>query len=117
MWSQQPEKFSGLILDAAYPMVPATGGYTPMALPNGDGIRQSPVFVLVGDQDGGAGTWRQALPVWQKAGVPLMVHFIKGRKHEWLFGKEQQADLDKWLADVAAGKMPAMNAAATKPAE
>ncbi len=115
MWSQQPEKFSGLILDAAYPMEPAAGGYTPMPLPKGEAVRKTPVFVLVGDQDGGAATWKQAMPAWQKAGVPLTVHFIKGRKHEWLFGKEQQAELDQWLADVAAGKMPAMDAA-SKPA-
>lgn len=117
MWAGQPDKFSGLILDAAYPMEPsASGGYTPMALPDNEGIRKAPIFVLVGGQDGGAATWKQASPGWLKAGVPLTVNVIEGRKHEWLFGKEQTEALDKWLAQVAAGKFPTIEAPASKPA-
>ena len=64
----------GLVLDAAYP-VKRTGprSYAPIELPKDEAVRRVPLFVLVGEYDGGARFWSQLEPVWRKAGVPFII--------------------------------------------
>jgi predicted esterase len=107
LWQQDPARWGGVILDAAYPVIiAAPTQITPMKIPEVDAVKQVPIFVLVGEQDGGANTWRQAAPRWRKAGIPVRVDYVADMGHTWLFGKFQLAALDAWLADVAAGKTP-----------
>ena len=107
LWKSHPDKFGGLILDAAYP-VRRTGprSFAPIKLPEHEAAKRVPLFALVGEKDGGARFWRQLEPVWQRAGIPLTVHYVPDKGHTWLFGKFQLAALDAWLSDVAAGKIP-----------
>lgn len=107
LWENDPDKFAGLILDAAYP-VRRTGprSFAPIKLPEAEALKRVPLFVLVGENDGGARFWERLEPVWQRAGVPLTVHYVPDMGHTWLFGKFQLAALDAWLSDVAAGKIP-----------
>jgi len=81
--------------------------------PDDPAIRTVPMFVLVGEDDGGARAWQAVAQPWRAAGVPLIVHYVPGKGHAWLFGKKQIADLNGWLEQVAAGKLPG---AATPPA-
>jgi len=107
MWAATPGKFGALVLDAAYPVRPKLGGgFDTMPLPENIGIQQTPIFVLVGDQDGGSKVWQQIEPSWRQVGVPLTVYYIAGKAHGWLFGDKELTDLCAWLGQVRAGKLP-----------
>jgi predicted esterase len=119
-WMDNPTGFSGLVLDAAYPVIQqANGQYKGMPLPKGEAATKTPMFVLIGGADGVAGVWKQAEPIWNKAGVPLTIHYIPNRQHEWLFGPAQVELLLAWLDDVKAGKATTQPATAptSAPAE
>jgi len=110
MWQNDPGAFGGLILDAAYPFDTAAymrGQVKVMPLPQDDAVKRVPIFVLVGEKDGGSTLWRELRPRWLKAGVPLTVHVVPGQGHGWLMDKQRTALLEEWLAAVAAGKLPA----------
>ena len=109
-WAKKPGAFSGLILNAAYPMdaeKQIRGEVVPMELPKGEELKKVPMFVLMGDQDGGAKIWKAVEQDWKKAGVPLTLRWVPGAKHQWLFDKTQTEELGKWLSALAAGKVPA----------
>jgi predicted esterase len=107
LWHSDPMRWGGLVLDAAYPVRRENGKFVPKSLPKNDGIKKVPFLVLVGDKDGGSALWKQLTPKWREAGVPLTIRHIEGKGHTWLFGKAEVALLEKWLEDVAAGKLPA----------
>ena len=114
LWSTNPEGLGGLVLDAAYPIHSMVGPQqSAIELPKGEAGRKVPMFVLVGTADPGSQLWKRVEPEWQKAGVPLTVRYIEGRKHEWLVGAEEADALDKWLGEAPAAA-PAL--AAGKPA-
>ena len=120
LWSESPDKFGGLILDAAYPIDAQQyqrGRVVAMPLPKGEGLKKTPVFVLVGALDGGSQLWRQVAPKWQDAGVPLTLHIVPQGRHQWLLGKAQTEALKAWLGEVAAGKLPMGALPTTKPAQ
>ncbi len=109
VWNMDGGKFGGLILDAAYPIDMEKymrGQSVPQALPKNEGIKAVPMFVLVGDKDGGAGLWRQVMKDWLAAGVPITYREVPNQGHTWLFGQQQLKDLSAWLEQVAAGKLP-----------
>ena len=105
-WHPKPEQFGGLVLDAAYPVRPKPGGFDVLPLPSGEGVKRTPLFVLVGGQDGGSRVWKQVEPKWREAGVPLTIHTIPGKGHTWLFGPKQLDALCKWLGRIAKGQVP-----------
>jgi hypothetical protein len=43
---------------------------------------------------------------YREAGMPLVVHYVKGGKHAWLLGKHQLAALLAWLDEVIGGGLP-----------
>jgi predicted esterase len=106
LWNADPGRWGGLVLDAAYPVRLENGKFVPRPLPKSDDIKKTPFLVLVGVQDGGSPLWKKLTPQWQEAGVPLTIRHIDGKGHTWLFGKAEVGLLEKWLADVAAGKLP-----------
>jgi predicted esterase len=106
LWYADPEKWGGLVLDAAYPVKQENGKYVARPLPRKDGIKKVPFLVLVGDKDGGSALWKKVTPDWLEAGVPFTIRHIEGKGHTWLFGKAEVALLEKWLEEVAAGKLP-----------
>ena len=107
LWTADPTKWGGIVLDAAYPVKMEDGKYVPQELPKNEGIQKVPFLVLVGEKDGGSGLWKKLTPQWREARVPLTIRHIEGKGHTWLFGKDQVALLQTWLKDVAAGKLPA----------
>jgi len=107
IYMREPGRFGGLVLDAAYPVIrTGTRQMRILGPPKDEARRQVPVFVVVGEKDGGARLWRAIGPAWQKLGVPLRVDFVPDKGHTWLFGSFQLAALDGWLSDVAVGKIP-----------
>jgi predicted esterase len=119
-WSAKPGELGGLILDAAAPFDEeeyyVRGRVVALVPPNDPAAKSVPIFVAVGEQDGSSKLWRQVHADWLKAGVPLAVHYVPGSGHQWLFGKAAlAADLEKWIAEVSAGKLPG-NQPATAPA-
>jgi len=77
-----------------------------MSLPDSPALKRTPIYAVVGDQDGGAATWRQLQSGWQQRGIPLTVRFVAGRRHEWLLTGAEVPPLEQWLKDVAAGQLP-----------
>jgi predicted esterase len=110
MWAEKSSALGGVILNAAYPIDQQAYNNGKrvelMALPKDESIKKVPFFVLIGDQDGGAAVWQKAREGWLAAGIPLELEVVANKKHEWLFGPEQQTRLFQWLTDVAAGKLP-----------
>ncbi len=115
-WASKPGYFSGLILDAAYPLDTAAyaqGRLRALPLRNKPHLLKAcPLFVLVGDEDNGSKLWKKVEDPWEKAGVPLEIHYVKGGRHEWLFGGKQTKALAKWLSKARKVKAPT-----TQPAE
>jgi len=117
-WGKDPSVAGGLVLDAAYPIdlkAYAQGQAKVMDLPKHEAIKTVPMFVLVGDKDGGHQIWKKCEADWRKAGVPITIEYIAGGKHQWLFGKAQMAAFGKWLEEIAAGKVPSDQPAGDKP--
>ncbi|HTL52531.1 MAG TPA: hypothetical protein VL860_08165 [Planctomycetota bacterium] len=109
LFESNPDKFGGLILDAAYPIdmaLYAQGKIGMMKLPKNEGIKKTPFFVLVGAADPSKAAWEKSEDAWHKAGVPLIVEYVPNGKHQWLVGAAQKKELLAWLDDVAAGKLP-----------
>lgn len=122
VWGNDPTNLGGMIVDAAYPLdteAYSHGQVKVMALPNADAIKKVPIYVLVGDQDGGHQLWKKCEDDWRKAGIPLSIDYVAGGRHQWLIGKAQAEPLAKWLEEIAAGKLPGQAEAkeAPKPAE
>jgi predicted esterase len=123
LWLQSPEKYSGLVLDAAYPMVndpSGTGRVLRISPPKNPAVKDCPLFVLLGDQDAGSRVWIVSEDAYRQAGVPLTIYFVRDQGHTWLFGGAQRDKLYRWLAEVAAGRKPgvatsAPDTAATQP--
>jgi len=100
LWAEDASQFGGLVLDAAYPI--DTEAYRrreirPIDLPEGDAKKSVPIFVLVGDRDGGHRVWKQVEVPWTEAGVPLEVIYVAGGRHEWLLRGEQKTAFLTWL--------------------
>jgi pimeloyl-ACP methyl ester carboxylesterase len=102
-----PGRFGGLVLDAAYPVLQeGEGRMSILSPPDAPDAANVPLFVIVGSKDGGAPVWQKAEEAWRKAGVPLVLHYVPGKGHTWLFGQSQTAALLKWLGQVSAGEKP-----------
>ena len=120
MWQSNPDKFSALILDAAYPIDTeqyAQGKVAAMQLPKNDAIKTTPIFAICGSKDGGTQMWTKVRADWLAAGIPLTLKVVPDGVHQWLFGKSQIEDLSTWLEQVAAGKFPADAAKEAEPRE
>jgi pimeloyl-ACP methyl ester carboxylesterase len=101
-----PERWGGLILDAAYPVkqtLTESGAarVSPIELPPA-GRERTPWFVLVGEQDGGVRAWRDVEAGYRGQGLPLTVRYVPGKGHTWLFDAEAQKDLERWLDGLPA---------------
>jgi predicted esterase len=110
MWQDNPSKFGGLILDAAYPLDMAQyaqGKRAVMPLPKDESIKKMPILALVGEKDQGSQLWQKIEPDWHAAGIPLTLRIVPNGVHQWLFGKAQVEELATWLDQVAEGKLPA----------
>ncbi|MFP4055455.1 MAG: TPR end-of-group domain-containing protein [Candidatus Brocadiia bacterium] len=107
LWRQSPGKVGGLILDAAYPVRRAAGGFQVAPPPDDPAAKDTPVFVLAGEKDGGTKVWQKVAPAWGEAGIPLTLVVVPGKGHTWLLGSEQLERLEAWLREVKAGKTPA----------
>lgn len=105
LWAEDASRLGGLVLDAAYPIDPAAygeGRVEALPLPPGDAWKGCPLFVLVGDQDGGHVLWKRVEEAWKAAGVPLTVTYVEGGRHAWLLGAEREAALLAWLERLRA---------------
>jgi dienelactone hydrolase len=108
LWSKDAAAYGGLILNAAFPARVVSGvRMGPLPLPEGDLAKAVPIFALVGQKDGGVRVWQTTEPALRQAGVPLTLRYVPGKGHVWLFDDARLAELDKWLQEVAAGKVPA----------
>jgi len=117
LYAAGPARFGGYVLDAAYPIRRQGGKMKLTAPPESDDVAKAPLFVVVGDKDGGAEAWRRAAGRWRAAGAPLVVHYVPGKGHTWLFDAERTKLLHGWLEQVRDGKLPGKAAAAaTHPA-
>ncbi len=100
LWSSNPAPWKGLMLDAAYPIDPSTmkgNSVTSIPLTPAMKAAKTPMIALVGGKDGGSVLWKAIGPLWQQNGIPVELHIVPDRVHEFLFkGAEWKATLD-WL--------------------
>jgi predicted esterase len=105
LWHSAAGRFGAVIVDAAYPLDQVGKSQTLMEVPADPGARGVPMFVIVGRKDPVAKAWDQVEAKWREAGIPLEIHRIEGREHEWLFDtRERAAALGAWLEKVGAGQ-------------
>ena len=109
LWSSNAAHLGGLIVDAAYPVrleADRKSGRVGQAMlnpPDSPAVKLVPIFVLVGEADqGGRGLdiWRKVEPQWRKAGVPLTIHSVPGKGHQWLVGPQEADALEAWLKEI-----------------
>jgi predicted esterase/tetratricopeptide (TPR) repeat protein len=105
-WAADPGRLGGLILDAAYPIRLEADPKTrqirrgALAPPEAPAVKSVPIYVLVGEADqGGRGleVWRKVESDWRKAGVPLVIHPVPAKGHQWLVGPQEADALEAWL--------------------
>jgi predicted esterase len=108
LWYSRTAMFGGLVLDAAYPLVPGgeNGAFRELPLPRNKAIRDVPILVLVGAKDNGRKVWERLQPAWEKGGVPLTLHVVPEMGHAWLMGRVQVALLETWLAGLGKPEAP-----------
>jgi len=101
LWTAHPGAFGALILDAGYPLDAAAlakGKVAVQPLPDDPAIAHTPILAIVGENDAGSQVWKQCEAAWQKAGVPLTVRYVPGRKHEWLLNDPVEKEaLEDWV--------------------
>ena len=85
-----------------------------MPLPKGDALKSCPILAVVGGADGGSKLWERVDKSWHDAQVPLTVHIIEGKGHQWLFNQEKSASLHEWLKGVLPASCRAMRLAARR---
>ena len=102
LWLARPSRFGGVIVDAAYPVQFIDGKGVPADLPADDAVKRVPFFVVVGELDHVVSIWQQVEKPWRDAGVPLTVHYIPGKGHEWMFDEQVTARLEEWLKGIPA---------------
>lgn len=120
LWREDASRFGGVFVDAAYPIDMeryAQGTAAAFPLPKGDAVKSVPLYVLVGDKDGGTRLWTEVETAWKAAGVPLRIRTIAGGRHEWLLRADEEPAVRAWLRDIAAGKTPGDPAAGPSPTE
>lgn len=121
LWTKDPARFGGLVLDAAYPIdmkayaAGARGPDAMLTLPEGDAKKGTPIFVLVGTADPGQMAWRASEEAWKDAGIPLTVTYVENGRHEWLFGPDEWKSLWTWLEPIAGAKAPPTKIEEPKP--
>jgi predicted esterase len=102
LWRASGAGLGGLILGAAYPVLPgANGEFTRMELPDSLSARRVPMFVLVGSKDGGAPVWKEMESTFKAGGTPVTLTIVQGKGHEWLFSENELQALDLWLEERA----------------
>ncbi|MCZ7644833.1 MAG: hypothetical protein M5U26_06050 [Planctomycetota bacterium] len=109
LWSENPERYAGMILDAAYPISSVHYGPDSMGnvrSPTAPGHLAAPLFVAVGTKDSGARLWQRVAPRWKKAGVNLTYHPVPERGHEYFFEGAALDAVEAWLRKVLAGERP-----------
>gem|GEM_PF-1012177 len=108
LWSSDPARLGGLVVDAAYPIrvePSPQGGIRQVTLspPDSPAVKSVPIYVLVGEADQGGrglGIWRKVESPWRKAGVPLTIHAVPDKGHQWLVGPKEADALEAWLKEV-----------------
>lgn len=108
LWSSDPARLGGLIVDAAYPIrvEPGPKGGVRQATsgpPDSPAVKLVPIYVLVGEADQGGrglGIWRKVESPWRKAGVPLTIHAVPDKGHQWLVGPKEADALEAWLKEI-----------------
>lgn len=96
LFAQQPTAWSGLLLDAAYPIDAAARRL--LAATPAMAASHVPVHVLLGAQDANRGLWEQARTSWQ--GLPLTFTIVPEEGHAYLFRGEAWHGCLQWLEQL-----------------
>jgi predicted esterase len=108
LWEDNPEAWSGLIVDGAYPVKIVERDVVGMELPEKTGpLKRTAMRVVVGTDDPGLKRWEMVENKWIAAGVPLTVKTVEGKGHAWLMEGDVLKGTLEWLEEVKEGKLPA----------
>ncbi|MFW5858828.1 MAG: TPR end-of-group domain-containing protein [Planctomycetota bacterium] len=97
LWREQPDRFGGLLLNAAYPIVIEGGGYS-LIQPPADAT--TPILVLSGSEDNGTALWRSHLADWNAQGLRVHLHEVPDKGHTFLFAGPAMDTVTEWLAGL-----------------
>ncbi len=98
IWFQQPDYWSALVLDAAYPTDYRTG--QPRPLSQRQIATKLPVLAIVGARDPSGAPWEQASREWNAAGVPLQLISVPDAGHQFLYTGATWTRTLAWLDDL-----------------
>jgi dienelactone hydrolase len=98
IWFQQPDYWSALVLDAAYPTDYRTG--KPRPLSPQQVATKIPVLAIVGARDPSGAQWNEDAPRWTAAGVPTTLVNVPAAGHQFLYTGETWTKTLAWLDDL-----------------
>jgi poly(3-hydroxybutyrate) depolymerase len=98
LWAMLPGAFSGVAVMGAEPVEFGGGVARELAPPAVAAARATPLLVMEGAREPGAGAWRGLVDAWHGAGVALELRVAAGRGHEWLLADPgERAAFLGWL--------------------
>jgi alpha-beta hydrolase superfamily lysophospholipase len=99
MWELKPAAYGGLLLNSAYPVDVnmATRQAALITLTKDEIDAKVPVLAIIGGDDPSIQTWMAEGPVWAKAGIPVSMSMVKGKKHEFLYSGDAWKAVLKFL--------------------
>jgi len=120
MWKSKPDRFSAMILNAAYPInrkANKEGKILVEKPPTKPGAKDVRIYGLVGDRDAGKEVWKQAETVYPAAGIDVTTRYIPGAGHTFLISPDEAKRIAEWL--VAPRSVPSApeTQPETKPAD
>jgi hypothetical protein len=98
IWFQQPEYWSALVLDAAYPIDYRSG--QPRPLSPQQIATKLPVLALVGASDPNGAAWEQDAVQWSSLGVPTTLIRVPDAGHQFLYTGAAWTRTLAWLDDL-----------------
>jgi pimeloyl-ACP methyl ester carboxylesterase len=98
IWFQQPDYWSALVLDAAYPIDYRSGQPRPLS-PRQIASRL-PVLAIVGARDPSGAPWERDAVQWNAAGVPTTLISVPDAGHQFLYTGATWTRTLAWLDDL-----------------
>jgi len=104
LWNSAPEKFGGVAVVGAAPLLPEGDKLVETNPKPSPKLAGTPMLVLVGEEEPVTRRWRERSPAWKAAGVPITLQIALGQGHDTLFEGVGIDMIHEWLDTIKAQK-------------